>query len=37
VRRQYCSNDIIPLYEAYYEKILNSALPNARAAGKAVV
>src|SRR5271154_3236641 len=24
-RRQYCSNDIIPLYEAYYEKVLNSA------------
>ncbi|HEY6443337.1 MAG TPA: N-acetyl-alpha-D-glucosaminyl L-malate synthase BshA [Candidatus Acidoferrales bacterium] len=35
-RRQYCSNDIIPLYEAYYEKVLNSALPNARAAVKAV-
>jgi N-acetyl-alpha-D-glucosaminyl L-malate synthase BshA len=24
-RRQYCSNDVIPQYEAYYEKILNSA------------
>jgi N-acetyl-alpha-D-glucosaminyl L-malate synthase BshA len=36
-RRQYCSNDIIPLYEAYYEKVLNSALPNARAAVKTVV
>src|SRR5271167_2177872 len=24
-RAKYCSNDIIPLYEAYYEKILNSA------------
>ena len=35
-RRQYCSNDIIPLYEAYYEKVLNSALPNARAAVKTV-
>jgi N-acetyl-alpha-D-glucosaminyl L-malate synthase BshA len=23
-RRKYCSNDIIPLYEAYYEKILNA-------------
>jgi L-malate glycosyltransferase len=36
-RRQYCSNDIIPLYEAYYEKILNSAVPSRRAAGKVVV
>lgn len=36
-RRQYCSNDIIPLYEAYYEKVLNSALPNSRAADKAAV
>lgn len=35
-RRQYCSNDIIPLYEAYYEKVLNSAIPKARAAVKAV-
>jgi N-acetyl-alpha-D-glucosaminyl L-malate synthase BshA len=24
-RRQYCSNDIIPRYEAYYEQVLNSA------------
>jgi N-acetyl-alpha-D-glucosaminyl L-malate synthase BshA len=24
-RRRYCSNDIIPRYEAYYEKVLNSA------------
>ena len=24
-RRKYCSNDIIPLYERYYEKILNVA------------
>jgi len=24
-RRKYCSNDIIPLYERYYEKILNAA------------
>jgi N-acetyl-alpha-D-glucosaminyl L-malate synthase BshA len=23
-RRKYCSNDIIPLYEAFYEKILNA-------------
>jgi N-acetyl-alpha-D-glucosaminyl L-malate synthase BshA len=30
-RRQYCSNDIIPLYEAYYEKVLNSAGSSARA------
>ena len=36
-RRQYCSNDIIPLYEAYYEKVLNSALPSTRAAVKTVV
>jgi len=26
-RRQYCSNDIIPRYEAYYEKILNASRP----------
>ena len=32
-RRKYCSNDIIPLYEAYYEKILNSTGAGA-AAGK---
>ncbi len=24
-RRKYCSNDIIPMYEAYYAKILNAA------------
>ena len=35
-RRQYCSNDIIPLYEAYYEKVLNSARPTVGAAGKAL-
>jgi len=32
-RRQYCSNDIIPRYEAYYEKILSSVRP-AVAVGK---
>jgi L-malate glycosyltransferase len=26
-RRRYCSNDIIPLYEAYYDKVLNSVRP----------
>jgi L-malate glycosyltransferase len=26
-RRQYCSNDIIPKYEAYYDKVLNSVRP----------
>ena len=30
-RRRYCSNDIIPLYEAYYQKILNAAGSSARA------
>ncbi len=35
-RRQYCSNDIIPLYEAYYEKVLNAASPEGRTAGKAL-
>ena len=30
-RRRYCSNDIIPLYEAYYEKILNSTRSSATA------
>jgi N-acetyl-alpha-D-glucosaminyl L-malate synthase BshA len=30
-RRRYCSNDIIPMYEAYYQKILNSADSTARA------
>ena len=24
-RRKYCSNDIIPLYERYYEKVLNAS------------
>jgi N-acetyl-alpha-D-glucosaminyl L-malate synthase BshA len=28
-RRRYCSNDIIPMYEAYYEKVLNSVRPAA--------
>jgi hypothetical protein len=23
--RKYCSNDIIPLYESYYEKVLRGA------------
>ncbi|HXX19424.1 MAG TPA: N-acetyl-alpha-D-glucosaminyl L-malate synthase BshA [Candidatus Acidoferrum sp.] len=32
-RRRYCSNDIIPQYEAYYEKVLNSVRP-AVAVGK---
>jgi N-acetyl-alpha-D-glucosaminyl L-malate synthase BshA len=36
-RRQYCSNDIIPLYEAYYEKVLNATAPERRTAGKALV
>jgi hypothetical protein len=35
-RRQYCSNDIIPLYEAYYEKVLNATAPEWRTAGKAL-
>jgi len=26
-RRQYCANDIIPRYEAYYERILNALRP----------
>jgi hypothetical protein len=30
-RRKYCSNDVIPQYEAYYEKVLNSAGAAARA------
>jgi N-acetyl-alpha-D-glucosaminyl L-malate synthase BshA len=30
-RRQFCSNDIIPLYEAYYQKVLNAAGTAARA------
>lgn len=24
-RKRYCSNDVIPLYEAYYDRVLNSA------------
>jgi hypothetical protein len=30
-RRKYCSIDIIPLYERYYEKILNAAATPSRA------
>jgi N-acetyl-alpha-D-glucosaminyl L-malate synthase BshA len=30
-RRRYCSNDVIPLYEAYYEKVLNASGAAARA------
>jgi L-malate glycosyltransferase len=30
-RRKYCSNDIIPLYERYYEKVLNASSPLPRA------
>lgn len=30
-RRKYCSNDIIPLYERYYEKVLDVALTAVRA------
>jgi N-acetyl-alpha-D-glucosaminyl L-malate synthase BshA len=30
-RRQYCSKDIIPLYEAYYEKVLNVSAVSTRA------
>ena len=26
-RRRYCSNDIIPQYEAYYDKVLTSVRP----------
>ncbi len=29
-RRKYCSNDVIPQYEAYYQKVLNSAGAAAR-------
>jgi L-malate glycosyltransferase len=32
-RRRYCSNDIIPLYEAYYEKVLRASDPAVRSAG----
>jgi glycosyltransferase involved in cell wall biosynthesis len=31
-RRRYCSNDVIPLYEAYYQKVLNSTGTAASAA-----
>ncbi len=31
-QKRYCSNDIIPLYEAYYEKVLNAGRPTARSA-----
>ncbi len=30
-RRKYCSNDVIPLYEAYYQKVLNATGSAARA------
>jgi N-acetyl-alpha-D-glucosaminyl L-malate synthase BshA len=30
-RRKYCSSDVIPQYEAYYQKVLNSAGVSARA------
>lgn len=30
-RRKYCSNDVIPLYEAYYQKVLNTTGSAARA------
>jgi N-acetyl-alpha-D-glucosaminyl L-malate synthase BshA len=30
-RRKFCANDIIPLYEAYYQKILNATTAAARA------
>jgi N-acetyl-alpha-D-glucosaminyl L-malate synthase BshA len=30
-RKNYCANDIIPLYEAYYERILNASTAAARA------
>jgi len=30
-RRRYCSNDVIPQYEAYYQKVLNSTGSAARA------
>jgi len=31
-RRQYCSNDIIPRYEAFYERVLNASHPVVAAA-----
>jgi L-malate glycosyltransferase len=30
-KRKYCSNDVIPLYEAYYQKVLNATGAAARA------
>jgi L-malate glycosyltransferase len=30
-RKRYCANDVIPMYEAYYEKVLNSTRVAARA------
>jgi N-acetyl-alpha-D-glucosaminyl L-malate synthase BshA len=30
-RKRYCSNDVIPLYEAYYDRVLNSTRAAARA------
>ena len=30
-RRKYCSNDVIPQYEAYYQKVLNASGVAARA------
>ncbi len=30
-RRKYCSNDIIPLYERYYEKVLSASAATSRA------
>lgn len=30
-RKHYCANDVIPMYEAYYEKVLNSTRAAARA------
>jgi hypothetical protein len=30
-RRRYCSNDVIPQYEAYYQKVLNATGAAARA------
>ena len=30
-RRKYCSNDVIPQYEAYYEKVLNASGTSAAA------
>jgi hypothetical protein len=30
-KRKYCSNDVIPQYEAYYQKVLNATGAAARA------